>query len=263
MLDRGLAFGDGVFETIRVTSTGPVLMDYHWQRLVRGLQRLSIAVDSELFANELQQFIQSQAGSRQGADWVLKIIVTRGPGERGYQTPAQPDPQRLLFSSEFPRQLAERNRQGLRVFPCQTPVSLQPGLSDIKHLNRLPQVLARQEWSGPDYQEGLMCDLNGLPVEGISSNLFWFSDNKLFTPPLAAGVVAGTLRQWLLDHVSELGISMAEQSITEAELMAVDEWFFGNSLFGVWPVTEYRGQSWSIGPNTQRLGQWLQEQLGL
>ncbi|WP_404463219.1 aminodeoxychorismate lyase [Vreelandella aquamarina] len=224
--DRGLAYGDGLFETVLLRDGQPVLWDYHYARLAQGCQRLNIPLPS---AKQLMQAWQSPPAS---ALEVLKLILTRGSGGRGYALPEYAEPRLMSRRTPFAANVMHW-QQGVCVRLCHLRLGHQPLLAGIKHLNRLENVLARQEWQNSRIAEGLLADSSGVMVEATSMNLFWSSNGKLWTPFVDRCGVAGTLRAALLAHdvVQEGTLSMAD--LPQSERLWV-----GNSVQGMWPVRE-------------------------
>ncbi|MEN0107881.1 MAG: aminodeoxychorismate lyase [Pseudomonas sp.] len=247
LVDRGLAYGDGLFETIGVKSGRPQLFERHLARLADGCQRLSIPADLALIRTELLAF------SAELGEGVAKLLLTRGDGLRGYAAPAAATPRRILLGSPFPAYPASHAEQGIRLFPCVTRLAEQPLLAGLKHLNRLEQVLARSEWQDSEHAEGLMQDLSGRVIEGVFSNLFIVRDGQLLTPDLSRSGVAGVMRAELLAQAQALAIPVAVQPLSLEQLLAADEVFVCNSLYGVWPVTALQGHCWPVGPLTRKL----------
>ena len=251
--DRGLAYGDGLFETIRVSGGRPSLRDYHLNRLNRGAVRLQLPIDFPQIESEIDS-LAADIGIG-----VLKLIVTRGDSGRGYVIPQSQQPTRILQTAPLPNYPEQHAEQGIRLYPCRTRLGHQPLLAGLKHLNRLEQVLARSEWQDPAYAEGLMCDLNDNPIEGTMSNIFARMDHGWVTPSLDQCGVAGVMRDFLID---ELGREqpLVVKTLSRAELLGADEVFCCNSVFGVWPVIGLEEHQWPIGPHT-RYAQILAEQV--
>jgi 4-amino-4-deoxychorismate lyase len=245
--DRGLAYGDGLFETIRVVDGRPRLFERHLLRLQEGCRRLRLPLDQVALRAEILAFCQVL---QNGA---AKLIVTRGDGLRGYAPPDSCVPRRLLLGSAAPSYPEGNARDGVRLFPCSTRLAEQPLLAGLKHLNRLEQVLARAEWQDPAFAEGLLCDTSGRVVEAVFSNLFLFRAGTLVTPSLERCGVAGVMRAELLERAGEAGVPVAVRDIQLSELLQADEVFLSNSLYGVWPVREFQGHAWPIGAVTRKL----------
>lgn len=244
--DRGLAYGDGLFETIAVRGGRPRLLERHLARLAEGARRLSLELDLHLVREELLAFCAQQG------EGVAKLMVTRGDGLRGYAPPTTP-PRRILMGSAYPAYPETNARQGVELFPCATRLAEQPLLAGLKHLNRLEQVLARSEWQDARFAEGLMRDVSGRVIEGVFSNLFLVSGGVLITADLARSGVAGVMRAELLEQAAAQGIATRVCDIEYEELLGADEVFLCNSLYGVWPVRAFAGHDWSVGPLTRKL----------
>ena len=251
-LDRGLQYGDGLFETLLVGDGHPFFWSEHLARLAEGCRRLAIPMpNSEILRQEAHQLCrESSSGSG-----VLKILLTRGVGGRGYRSPAEVHPTRVISLHPLPPDLDSRRRQGIRVRLCQTPLGINPTLAGVKHCNRLEQVLAIQEWNDPDIQEGLMCDTDGYLVEGIMANLFWLKGKCAYTPKIDRCGVAGVVRAWVMGQLRQWNLEVHEVRVKPEVLLEADEVFATNSVMGIVPLVEWpcRQHLWPIGEITRRL----------
>lgn len=245
--DRGLAYGDGLFETIAVRGGQPLLLDRHLSRLAGGCSRLAITADHLLIRNELQAYAAVLG------EGVLKLILTRGDGLRGYAPDPSAQARRILQGSPPAAYPVIHGEQGVRLFPCATRLSKQPLLAGLKHLNRLEQVIARSEWQGAEHAEGLMLDQAGRVIECVFSNLFLVRDGVLITADLKRCGVAGVMRAELLCQAASLGIPTQITDISLDQLQWADEVFICNSVYGIWPVRAYAALGWSVGPLTRKL----------
>ncbi|WP_434653206.1 aminodeoxychorismate lyase [Pseudomonas sp. R3-56] len=245
--DRGLAYGDGLFETIAVRDGKLVLLEGHLQRLALGCRRLAISADWAVLNAELQAYAQ------QLGDGVLKLIVTRGDSLRGYAANPSAQARRILQGSPPAAYPLAHAEQGVQLFPCTTRLSEQPLLAGLKHLNRLEQVMARAEWSDTEHAEGLMMDMSGRVIEGVFSNLFMVHDGALITADLSRCGVAGVMRGQLLFQAESDGIATQVTDIRLEQLQRADEVFVCNSVYGVWPVRGCGSARWSVGPLTRKL----------
>ena len=245
--DRGLAYGDGLFETIAVKAGQPLLLDRHLRRLEEGCQRLALVADPALVRREVLGFAATLG------DGVLKLILTRGDSLRGYGiNPGAPVRRILQGSAPAPYPLAHAT-DGIRLFACATRLAEQPLLAGLKHLNRLEQVIARAEWQDAEHAEGLMLDTSGRVIEGVFSNLFMVRNGLLLTADLSRCGVAGVMRAEVLAQAQALGIPVAVADISVEQLQHADEVFVCNSVYGIWPVRSYAAMSWSVGPLTRKL----------
>lgn len=255
--DRGLHYGDGLFETIAVTGGRPRLWERHWRRLSTGCRRLGIAPpDPEILWEEASRVC---GGVDRG---VLKIILTRGAGGRGYRPVQTGQATRIMATYPWPAYPEANWRQGVAVRVCTTRLGRNPALAGIKHLNRLEQVLARSEWQDPHIAEGLMLDDDGHVIAGTLSNLFIVTAQGLLTPTLAACGVAGIMRSVILDLAAELDIVWQEKPLRLEDLLRADEVFLSNALIGIWPVRRVEQRDYSVGSLTELLDGRLQALLG-
>ena len=250
--DRGLQYGDGLFETLAVEDGRIGMLDFHLDRLAMGCERLGFAMPPvALLKSELQA---AAVGDRA----VLKLILTRGSGGRGYRPPAEAVPRRILSRHAWPDYPATWSQDGVRARVCDLRLAAQPQLAGIKHLNRLEQVLARAEWEDADgFQEGLMLDPEGRVIEGTMSNVFASpGEGVLLTPDLSRCGVAGVMRRHLLEQAAKAGVTVRVEPFPLATLLRTREIFLCNSILGVWPVTELAGRRYPAGPMTREAQTW-------
>ncbi len=245
--DRGFLYGDGVFETCRVVRNRCQFWSLHMDRLYLGCDRLGIeAPNRDTLEAERDRLLRTRP-VQSPAESVLKIVITRGINDRGYQLPAHPVTTRVMQLTPFSGYPDAYHSQGLSLRLCTQRLSLNPQLAGIKHLNRLEQVLARAEWEGLDeFQEGLMLDSEGHVVEGTMSNVFVLKDGGLKTPTLEQAGVAGVIRRWLLESAPTFGLDVSEETVTLDDVMEADAMFMSNSLLGVCPVRRFEGRVFDI-----------------
>lgn len=243
VLDRGLAYGDGLFETMRLAAGVLPFRDLHWRRLMRGCQRLRIDLPEDELAEQLARLL-ALLRERGIGKAVVKLIVSRGVGGRGYLPSAASSPTLVLSAFPFPEFPEHYYQQGVRVALCRHRLPRNPALAGLKHLNRLDQVLAALEWRDLDCQEGLLLDTEGELVEAGSRNVFVVQGDCLLTPSLEWAGVAGVLRSRIMeDYAGRLGLKVRETALTLTELRAAEEIALCNSVAGVWPVRSLAGDS--------------------
>ena len=253
--DRGLAYGDGLFETVLVRDGVPLLWSRHKARLRRGCAVLDIACPAEV---ELDALLE---GAGSGLK-VLKLILTRGSGGRGYGVPEEARPRLRWQLADFTAH-SQRWEKGVRVRLCRLKLGVQPTLAGLKHLNRLENVLARNEWSDPEVAEGLLCDSRDNLIEATAMNLFWQRQGRLETPRLDTSGVAGTLRAALMQRLPITEVAAGVEVLEKAECV-----WLGNSVQGLWPVVHLdtsdgaRQCSWELGANHRSLQREAHKLLG-
>ena len=252
-LDRGLMYGDGVFRTLLVRNGRLLDWPRHYAKLQSDCSALGIQCPLEaVLAGEAEEITRAEP------DCVLKIVVTRGEGRRGYAISDNVDPTYILITSVTPSYPDHYYTNGVKVHQCTLRLSHQPRLAGVKHLNRLENVLARQEWDDPQIAEGLLMDQAGNVIEGTMSNVFMFLENALWTPDLSQCGVAGVQRDRIIEAAKSINIPVIIEAIPMARLLQAEELFLCNSIFGIWPVEEFAGKSWHPGQITALLSSQLQ-----
>lgn len=254
--DRGLQYGDGLFETIAFRQNRLELLDAHLARLQLGCERLKLFVTASelsLIKTELQQLTAALQ-----TDAVIKIILSRGVGGRGYQYAENTPITRIISSHPMP-EYPPSFQQGVDIRICEQRLAINPQLAGIKHLNRLEQVLARNEWRDSRIAEGLMFDTDDHLIEGTMSNIMLFRQGELLTPDLSHCGINGVMRSSLLQIARQNDWPVYETLLTLDDLQTADECLLCNSVIGIWPIRQIIGQDqqWPHGPMTQKLQQWL------
>ena len=251
-LDRGLAYGDGVFRTLKVRARQPVWWRDQYAKLAHDCAALQLACPaSDLLLSEIENVTQQHDHA------VAKIIVTRGIGERGYAPPKPAVPTRIVMASALPdpAQMGQR----VRVRWCNLRLARQPQLAGIKHLNRLENVLARQEWTDPDIAEGLLCDDTGAVIGGTRSNVFVMRQHVILTPDLRQSGIAGVTRDRILRAAARHGIDIQVVRLEPANILEADEVFLSNSIVGLLPVAALDNRQWHSPTWTAQFQQWIDE----
>ncbi|MBX3712778.1 MAG: aminodeoxychorismate lyase [Lysobacter sp.] len=232
---RGLAYGDGVFETMRACAGEVHWWPAHRARLARGAARLGIAMPSD---DALDAALRDLL--RDHPDAVAKLVLTRGSGGRGYAPPLDAPPMWLLSASALPP--APRDG-GLVLRWCGLRLAPQPALAGIKHCNRLEQVLARAEWRDAGIDEGLLRDLDGDVVCATAANLFVLHEGRWWTPPVERCGVAGVCRGWAL-----AALDATERRLTPGDVLSSQALVLCNAVRGILPVARLGDRTWSPHP---------------
>jgi 4-amino-4-deoxychorismate lyase len=234
--DRGLHYGDGLFETITCLGGRPRWLSLHLERLRRGCERLALRADLEVIEREIE--VRAAAGGR----CILKVIVTRGPAvRRGYRPTGTEHCTRILTRYEWPPD-SECAARGFRVAVSEVRLGINPQLAGLKHLNRLEQVMA-QAVMPKGLEEVLMLSSAGHVIGGSMSNVFLADQQGLFTPALADCGIAGVMRQRVCAASERNGQPIRVRCVESAELAHVQEVFVTNVRWGVQPVVELNGRT--------------------
>ena len=248
-LDRGLHFGDGLFETIACRKGQARFLSLHLERLAQGCQRLQInlvAVDA------LRREIQAVAATSDAS--LIKLIVTRGDAvARGYGWSGKETATRVLLKYPWPAESAAAASEGVRVRTATLRLGENPALGGMKHLNRLEQVLARSEVPLEYAEELLLLSSSGQLVSGTMSNVFIVQDGSLQTPRVDRCGVAGVMRRVVLREAAKAGIATKECALSADDLARATELFVANARIGIWPVRSVDARPLVPGKTTRKL----------
>ena len=246
--DRGLHYGDGLFETIVCVNGRARFLSLHLERLSLGCERLRIALGD---VEPLRKEIQAAAAA---GDALIKVIVTRGEAvARGYGPSGSEVPSRFVFRYPLPPENVAASRDGIRAAVAKLRYGENPLLAGLKHLNRLEQVLARSEIPPEDAAELLVFSRTGFLVSGTMSNVFVVFKERVLTPKLDVCGVAGVMRRVILREAVASGVHAIEGVINDVDLTQADEVFVTNARVGIWPVRTLDGREIGVGPVTRRL----------
>ena len=241
--DRGLTFGDGLFETMLVYQSQVPLLHFHLTRLLRGARALRFPLNEQTLRAQIQTFIEAvQSSGSPDQKFILKVLVTRGVGGTGYVPNLHAEPSVIV--------LARPHGVGIRrasLVLCDHPVTAIPALYGIKHTSRLDHILAGaklahagyEALSANEYVDGLLLDAAGNVVEALHHNVFWVSDDELYTPDISLGGVDGVLRQVLIQDICPR-LQITPRVVTaELDHMArAQSVFITNAVKGVIPVRQ-------------------------
>ncbi|RKZ62182.1 MAG: aminodeoxychorismate lyase [Gammaproteobacteria bacterium] len=248
--DRSIHYGDGLFETILCNNNKLYYWSQHYQRLQASAEQLKIACPPEqVLLDDIAKLLDknkpgSKSGSKLEAACAIKVIVSRGAGERGYQFSKNTAASRFILLSALEADYSSLLSQQLlsgELFICKQQVSINENLAGLKHLNRLENVMARNEWNDKaknNFIDGLMQNANHHVIEGTMSNLFAIKNKQLFTPDLKLSGVNGIMREIIIDLASKNNIKISIVNLTLDDLTAMDELFISNSLIGMKAVTK-------------------------
>lgn len=243
-LDRAFLYGDGLFTSVRVVDGQPCLWSHHLNRLQLGTQRLGLDVNlQQLELDALQK--SSLLGNG-----VLKIMISRGNGERGYLPPNQPA---VVYIQLFQQ---ERSSNSFVKSPIESGLltgqlgRVMPQLAGLKTLNRLEQVILRQELATYGLTEGLVCDANGLVVEGVYSNCFFLVNGQWWTPPIDCSGILGVMRAELIERMQAKDIPLLFQTLHRDEIGRIEALFFCNALTQLVPVSQLSGRNLNVSTVT-------------
>ena len=246
--DRGLAYGDGLFETMRLSRGRLLWWSEHRARLSYTSCRLGLPPPDIPAVRAAIEAAVMQSGR---ADAVVKLIYTAGSGQRGYHRTQPLEPALTVLIGEPPVPVPHGSVQGLTLGLMRQDGGEPPtALRGLKHLNRLPQVLARDAWpAGVD--ECLIQDARGLVAGGTQSNFYWLEAGHWFTPPILGSGIAGIARAVLC---RALPVTIAPLSIGRLALAQAAA--LSNVVRGVRPVASLNGRVLPVEPARELAENW-------
>ncbi len=238
--DRGTQFGDGCFTTARIFAGRVVLAERHLHRLQNESQRLHIPFEPwpQLTSEMNSLALEQQQG-------VMKIIISRGAGGRGYSAQGCQAPTRILSTSPYPDHYSRWREEGITLTLSPVPLGRNPYLAGMKHLNRLEQIFIRSHLEQTDADESLVLDSDGWLTECCAANLFWRKGRDVFTPRLDYAGVNGIMRQHCIAQLAQSPFRVVETAVRPDVLRDADEVLICNALLPLAPVRRWEDNEWS------------------
>jgi branched-chain amino acid aminotransferase len=233
VFDRGLLYGDGLFETVRIYTGKFFRLGAHLKRLFDGLKVLGIKIpytraEMEIFARELALTNRIHEG-------FARIVVTRGEGFLGFSPRGSRNPHVAICARE--RLVAARQKEAWRLTVHSRPIAPIP----LKSLSYLPHILAKKEAEDRGFDDAILLDSRGMVVEATASNLFLWKDGTLLTPSLSTGCLPGITREEVIKVARKEGYRVLEKKFGVRECRKADGIFLTNSLLEIVPC--YLGKS--------------------
>lgn len=251
--DRGLQYGDGIFETLRIANGEIPMWEFHQERLSKA--ELALKLPLAEFFSCWPSFVKQHLNHIESG--YAKLVITRGEGPRGYKIPLEPVLNWWLKVGDFPSSYKIKQTTPFSLTLCQHPISRQPKLAGLKHLNRLDQVMARSEWGDSnEFDEGVMFNIDGDVTECTMSNIFWLKNGQLHTPDLSQEGIDGCVRRWLIARAEQSTQPVVVRQQTKLdELLAADAVFLTNSLMGIQTVSKIDGHEIAQSPLVDELAE--------
>ena len=247
VFDRSFLYGDGLFESMRVTRSKPFRWWDHMERLRKGGDFLGIKIP--LACKALEKFAAELIAKNQMPESLLRVTVSRGVGMRGYSPKGAAMPTLVMTLHALPA--APSDGWKLKTASLRLPAGEK--LAQFKTANKLAQVLARAEADIAEADEALLLNTDGFVVEGASSNLFWVEGKTVCTPPLASGILAGVTRAVTVELCQQFSIPFAESEVTAEALRGASGVFLTLSSFGVVECCELDGVQLTRSPVVRQL----------
>jgi len=250
VFDRGFLYGDGLFETMRIANGNPFRWKGHWERLEKGAALLKIA--PPFSEAQTRNFAEELIHRNQMPEALLRLTVSRGTGLRGYSPRGADHPTTVMSMHPAPAITPGQSPQW-RLKTASPRLPAKELLAQYTTCNKLAQVLARAEADAAGADEALLLNTEGFVVEGASSNLFWIEGDRVCTPPLLSGILAGVTRGVVRELCPGLGLEFGEKEITPTELTSRDGVFLSLSSVGIAEAVTIDSQTVHRSPHTVTL----------
>jgi len=235
--NRGLAYGDGLFTTAKIINGKIQYLPSHVHRLLSGCKKLAICTPNQIELTEQLSHVAKQYNLA-----VLKVIITASSGGRGYARSIDLNSDIIIMVHDYPTHYEELAIDGITLGNSKQQIGINPMLSGLKHLNRLEQVLLRQELVKAKEDDLVVTNINGEVIEATSANLFFWLNDKLCTPDVTSSGVNGIMRQTVLQNYPNTLI----KKVTLTELASSQAMFICNCVMGIMPIKNYNGQNLSV-----------------
>jgi len=254
--DRGFMYGDGLFETVRVSGGRPFRLAQHLERMMRGVDFLKLQCPST--PKELQDIAGRLIEQNKMSEAILRVTLTRGPGERGYTSPTAGRPTLVMTLHDAP---SPDHPVHWSLVTASYRIPAADALASFKTLNKLTHILARAEAVERGADEALLLNTNGEVAETASGNLFWVYQDCICTVPTGRGVLPGITRAVVLEICQTLGLPTNKRVIKPEALRNSEGLFLTQSAFGIVPVTELDGEPVAPSPLVEQISRAYGEAL--
>jgi branched-chain amino acid aminotransferase len=242
--NRGLRFGDGLFETIKVVNEKMPLFDLHMERMNQGMAILNIQLPDHYTADYLTQIILDLC-SRNNINGAARIRITIFRGNGTLFATEDQYASIVIQAEPLAGDYLSLNENGYSIDVCPGIQKSCDQLSNIKSNNYLPYVMAAQYARQQQLNDCLVLNTHNRICDGTIANVFRIHQNTIYTPPLSEGGVAGVMRKYLLTELPKSGYTVQEKICTPEDLEAASEVFLTNALYGIRWVGKFRNKEYS------------------
>ena len=229
--NRGLRYGDGLFETIKIINGRLILEDEHFARLWKGMLTLQFEIPKHFTPDKLKEEIVLLTKKNSHTSARIRLSIYRGDG--GLYDAKNHMPNYIIQSWLLPEGNGLWNSNGLVVGIYDEVKKTCDITSNIKHNNYLPYVLAALNAKKEKWNDAIILNTQGNICDSTIANIFIIKDGVISTPALKEGCVAGIMRKKIIQELATTGYKLVEKEITKEELKEADEVFFTNSIYNI------------------------------
>jgi D-alanine transaminase len=251
--DRGLQFGDAVYEVFKFLGKRPIFLAEHYRRMQNGLREIEIRVpwDEAQFAAVVRELLTRTAFD----DGIVYVQVTRGESERKHFYPDDLTPTAIAYSRAFTFPDAAKKARGIALV---TADDLRWKHCNVKSVNLLANTIAKKKAQRAGADEALLLD-DGIVREAASSSFFGVRGGVVITHPLDEHILPGVVRDRVVSLALANHIGVDERPLLETELFDLDEVFITSTTMGVMPVASIDGRAILRGDITTKLQRLLDD----
>ncbi len=229
--NRGLRYGDGVFETIKLKNGKLILAEEHFERLWKGMEMLQFNIGKIFTKEKLIEEVAELAKKNNLITARIRLTIIRGNG--GIYDAKNHMPNYIIEAIELPEGNGELNSNGLQLCIYNAAKKNIDSFSNLKTNNYLPYFMGALFAKENHCNDALIVNAEGNICDTTIANIFYIKDEAIFTPALSQGCVAGVMRKWLIEKIQTLGFDVHQTTITKEDLLGADEVFLSNSIYNI------------------------------
>jgi branched-chain amino acid aminotransferase len=229
--NRGLRYGDGIFETIKLKHGKLILCDEHFARLWKGMQMLQFDIPKLLSLEKLEAEILQLSAKNKLIAARIRLTIIRSNG--GIYDAKNDTPNYIIEAMPLPEDNGPLNSNGMQLCFYNDAKKVIDAFSHLKTNNYLPYFMGAKFAKQQQCNDALILNSEGNICDSTIANIFYVKDNEIFTPALTQGCVAGVMRKFLIDKIRTLGFTVYETVVTKEDILNADEVFLSNSIYNI------------------------------
>jgi branched-chain amino acid aminotransferase len=241
--NRGLRYGDGIFETMKLKNGKLILSDEHFARLWKGMQMLQFDIPKLLSPEKLEAEIFQLASKNKLTAARIRLTIIRSDG--GIYDAKNNTPNYIIEAMALPEDNGPLNSNGLQLCIFNDAKKSIDTFSNLKTNNYLPYFMGAMFAKKQQCNDAFILNSEGNICDSTIANIFYIKDEIVYTPTLSQGCVAGVMRKFLIDKIRILGFTVYESIVTKEDILNADEVFLTNSIYNIRWIAGIEHKSYS------------------
>ncbi len=229
--NRGLRYGDGIFETMKLKNGKLILSDEHFARLWKGMQLLQFDIPKLFSPEKFEEEILQLATKNKLTAARIRLTIIRSDG--GIYDAKNNTPNYIIEALSLPEDNGPLNSNGLQLCIFNDAKKSIDAFSNLKTNNYLPYFMGAMFAKKQQCNDALILNSEGNICDSTIANVFYVKDETIYTPALTQGCVAGVMRKFLIDKIRTLDFAVHETAVTKNDILNADEVFLSNSIFNI------------------------------